>query len=57
MTQPLEPNVVVVRGGTTGWAQSVSMGRHQLTVDEPLTSGGTDTGPDPYSLILAALGT
>jgi len=29
---------------------------HTLITDEPLNSGGEDAGPDPYTLILAALG-
>jgi uncharacterized OsmC-like protein len=29
---------------------------HKLITDEPLAAGGEDGGPDPYTLILAALG-
>ena len=29
---------------------------HTLVTDEPLTAGGEDAGPDPYTLLLAALG-
>jgi putative redox protein len=29
---------------------------HILTTDEPLEAGGEDAGPDPYTLLLAALG-
>src|SRR5689334_18419324 len=29
---------------------------HTLTTDEPVAAGGEDAGPDPYTLILAALG-
>jgi uncharacterized OsmC-like protein len=47
---------VVVRGATTGLAQTIEAGEHRLAADEPATLGGTDTGPDPYGLLLAALG-
>ena len=30
---------------------------HTLTTDEPLAAGGEDAGADPYTLLLAALGT
>src|SRR5438105_12694236 len=29
---------------------------HQLFTDEPIEAGGEDAGPDPYTLLLAALG-
>jgi len=47
---------VVVSGAATGFAQDVSVGRHRLLADEPESSGGADTGPTPYDLLLAALG-
>jgi putative redox protein len=47
---------VIVRGGGTGFAQEITVGRHRLRADEPLDAGGTDTGPNPYDLLLAALG-
>ncbi len=48
--------VVVVRGGAQGFVQEISAGRHRLTADEPVAAGGTDRGPTPYDLLLAALG-
>jgi uncharacterized OsmC-like protein len=50
------PFEVVVREIGTGYAQEIRAGRHLLRADEPVTAGGTDTGPDPYALLLAALG-
>lgn len=47
---------VIVRGGVSGFAQEIVLGRHRLTADEPVAAGGTDTGPSPYDLLLAALG-
>ncbi|HEY2457131.1 MAG TPA: hypothetical protein VGI13_07525, partial [Candidatus Acidoferrum sp.] len=49
-------NEVVVRGNAAGFAQEILAGRHRLTADEPVADGGTDTGPTPYDLLLAALG-
>jgi uncharacterized OsmC-like protein len=36
--------------------QRIEAGKHVLIADEPLTAGGSDSGPDPYSLLLASLG-
>ncbi len=47
---------VVVRGGAQGFVQQIAAGRHHLIADEPIASGGTDRGLDPYQLIAAALG-
>ena len=53
---PSEPKFVVVRGKADGWVQNISVGQHHLKSDEPISSGGTDSGPTPYDLLLAALG-
>jgi uncharacterized OsmC-like protein len=50
------PNVVV-RGNAAGFAQDVHVGPHRLQADEPNADGGTEIGPSPYDLLLAALGT
>lgn len=47
---------VIVRGDATGFAQEIAAGRHRLAADEPVAVGGTNTGPTPYDLLLAALG-
>jgi putative redox protein len=47
---------VVVRGSATGFAQTITVAGYELTADEPVEVGGTDTGPGPYDLLLAALG-
>jgi putative redox protein len=48
---------VVVRETRNGsFQQEIFAGRHRLLADEPVSVGGTDTGPGPYDLLLAALG-
>jgi uncharacterized OsmC-like protein len=47
---------VTVRGGTSGFAQDIVVGRHRLAADEPQAEGGTDLGPSPYDYLLIALG-
>ncbi|HYU01687.1 MAG TPA: hypothetical protein VEK85_15005 [Gemmatimonadales bacterium] len=56
MVEPTEQGVVVVRGGAQGFVQEITLGRHRLMADEPVSAGGTDRGPGPYELLLAALG-
>ena len=45
---------VIVRS-RTGLAQDIAAGRHTLVADEPLPNGD-DLGPNPYELLLSALG-
>src|SRR6202051_4537535 len=47
---------VLVRGSAAGFPQEIHAGAHRLHADEPVSAGGTDTGPSPYDLLLAALG-
>ena len=51
------PGEVVVWGDAAGFAQQIAVGSHRLKADEPISVGGTDTGPNPYDLLLASLGT
>jgi uncharacterized OsmC-like protein len=46
---------VTVRSGP-GLVQEIRSGTHALIADEPVAAGGTDAGPDPYALLLGALG-
>jgi len=47
---------VLVRGGASGFAQEIRAGSQRFRADEPRDAGGTDLGPNPYDLLLAALG-
>jgi putative redox protein len=50
------PRTIIVHGNAAGFAQEIAIGQHRLAADEPSSVGGTDTGPNPYDLLLAALG-
>src|SRR5215467_12703468 len=47
---------VVVNSGRTQYRQDISVGPHRYQADEPLDAGGRDAGPDPYELLMIALG-
>jgi len=44
-----------VRRKDSRFAHTVQVRDHQLLVDEPLDSGGEDTGPDPQELLAVSL--
>ena len=48
---------VTVTSTSLPFEQVVVAGAHRLIADEPVAAGGSDSGPDPYDLLLAALGT
>jgi uncharacterized OsmC-like protein/fermentation-respiration switch protein FrsA (DUF1100 family) len=54
--QDVVQGVRVVEAGQGKFAQDIYAGRHRLRADEPIASGGADSGPNPYDLLLAALG-
>jgi len=54
--EPPADGVVIVRGTADGFTQEVVAGSHRFVSDEPARAGGTDTGPTPYDLLLASLG-
>jgi uncharacterized OsmC-like protein/alpha/beta superfamily hydrolase len=64
LPRSLEPTGVAetegVRVRATGegrFQQAVEVGRHRLVADEPESYGGLGSGPSPYDLLSAALGT
>ena len=47
---------VQVESTGRGFEQRIVAGPHALAADEPASVGGGDAGPNPYDLLLAALG-
>jgi putative redox protein len=47
---------VVVTSTGPALAQDIVVGPHQMRADEEAATGGTDTGPEPHAILLAALG-
>src|SRR6185295_7475748 len=41
---------------TARYATTIDAGGHLIVADEPPSNGGKDVGPDPYELLLSALG-
>jgi putative redox protein len=48
--------MVTAHIGADGYRTKIDAGRHAMIADEPIEAGGSDEGPTPYDLILAALG-
>jgi len=51
-----EPRKVHVSIGADHFKTNITAGEHALFADEPENMGGTDQGPDPYALLLSAVG-
>ena len=49
-------NITVNSVAGERFTQRVDCGKHQLISDKPLSDGGSDRGPGPYTYLLAALG-
>jgi putative redox protein len=47
---------IFVNSGSLRFVQNISVGPHVFQADEPTENGGKDAGPDPFELVLAALG-
>ncbi len=54
---PVIDGVLVKSSANGRFQQIVQAGKHVFIADEPEDVGGRDSGPDPYSLLLASLGT
>ncbi len=49
-------HVIVAESGTGRYQEVISAKGHRMLADEPEAAGGRNEGPDPYGLLLAALG-
>jgi putative redox protein len=56
MSEVPEFPVLVTESGNGPYAQFITVGHHVMAADEPEYLGGHDTGPSPYSHLLAGLG-
>jgi putative redox protein len=48
--------VIVTETRESKFQQSIAIGPHHFLADEPVPTGGGDSGPSPYELLLAGLG-
>ncbi len=58
MTEPKEDGFVASAHSTSGatkYVQSIRLGHHTISADEPEVLGGQDKGPAPFALLLGSL--
>ena len=55
MEEKQHESLVTVSTGKT-FTTRIQTGRHHFIADEPVEKGGNDKGPNPYDLLLSALG-
>jgi len=58
MTEPKEDGFVASAHSTSGetkYVQSIRLGHHTISADEPEALGGQDKGPAPFALLLGSL--
>lgn len=51
-----ERRATVVENGRGRFGADILVGPHRLNADEPASLGGRGEGPDPYELLMSALG-
>ncbi len=53
--KPLDKRVVT-KTGNDGYRTEIAASGHSLVADEPISLGGSNTGPNPYDYLVAGLG-
>ena len=55
-SEQIDDSWIIAQNKAGGYRTGVGIRGHTFVVDEPLASGGTDSGPTPYDYLLGALG-